>query len=144
MGRKSGRGAHAAGDRGSPWGINLGRRPRNFAQDVHEGRRAGAVGRHIDRCAVQTGAIDNGPDHAVLAKRVKQTVLNGGIRAAAYPDANGVPVAPAGWQSAPLAAVIRDIPDRIENRQVRNPRISAAQPSGRAERARIVLLLAVS
>ena len=87
--------------------------------------RSGAVGMHLDAGAVEAEAVRVPAGRMQLLKRGEQPIEHAAARPAAEPGVDRMPFSEALRQGAPLAAVLQDVQDRIDDCDVRNPHVPA-------------------
>ena len=87
--------------------------------------RSGAVGMHLDAGAVEAEAVRVPAGRMQFPKRGEQPLEHAAARPAAEPGVDRASFSEALRQSAPLAAVLQDVQDRIDDCDVRNPHVFA-------------------
>ena len=87
--------------------------------------RPGAVGMHLDAGAVEAEALRVLADRLLLPERREQPLENAAAGPAAEPGVDRGPFSEALRQGAPLAAVLQDVNDRVDEVDVGNPHVSA-------------------
>ena len=87
--------------------------------------RPGAVGMHLDAGAVEAEAVRVPAGRMQFLKRGEQPIKHAAARPAAEPGVDRMPFSEALRQGAPLAAVLQDVQDRVDEVDVRNPHVPA-------------------
>ena len=80
---------------------------------------------HLDAGAVQRHRLDADAHNLVLLQLLEDPVEDTCLGPAVHAGVDGAPIAEAGWQPAPLAAVLAHIKDRVEHVQIRETDIAA-------------------
>ena len=82
---------------------------------------------HLHAGAVQRDGFDLDAHDLLALQFLEHPVQHAGLGPAPHPRVDGVPVAKAFGQAAPLAAVLCDVQHRIDNLQVGHAHIAALQ-----------------
>ena len=80
---------------------------------------------HLDAGAVQRYGFDLDAYNLRLLQLLEDPVENACLGPAIHTRVDGVPIAKAGRQTAPLAAMFRDVQDRVENIEVGKTDVAA-------------------
>ena len=70
---------------------------------------------HVDDGAVETDRLDLDAGEPLMLRFLEQATQHGSLRPAVHAGVDRVLVAEALWQAAPLAALLRDVEDRIDD-----------------------------
>ena len=95
--------------------------------------RPGAVGMHLGAVAVEAEAVRVLADRFLLPKRGEQPLEHAAAGPAAEPGVDRLPFVETLWQGTPLAAVLQDVPDRVDEDDVRNPHVPALNRQTRVD-----------
>ena len=87
--------------------------------------RPGAVGMHLGAGAVEAEAVRILADRLLLSKRGEQPLEHAAAPPTAKPGIDLEPVAEPLRQGTPLAAVLQDVQNRVDEDDVRNPHVPA-------------------
>ena len=80
---------------------------------------------HLDDGAVEADRLNLHADQLLMLQLLEKPIEYAGFRPAIHARVNGVPVAEAPGQSTPLAAVLRDVQDRVDDLQVTERDVAA-------------------
>jgi len=80
---------------------------------------------YLDDRAVETDRFDLDPHELLMLQFLEQPIQHTGLGPTVHARVDRVPVAEAFWQRAPLAAVFRDVQDRVDYLKVGERDIAA-------------------
>ena len=86
---------------------------------------ARAIRKHVDDGAVETDGLDAGPHELLTLQLREQAIQHAGLRPAVDAGVDRVPVAEAFGQRPPLAAVFRNVQDRVDDIEVADRDVAA-------------------
>ena len=81
-------------------------------------KRTGPIGMNLDGRAVQRNRLQLDAHHLLSLQIIEHPVKHSFLRPSVHPSVDGVPVAEARRQPTPLAALLSDVQNGIENLQV--------------------------
>jgi hypothetical protein len=80
---------------------------------------------YFDYRAVEADRLDLDPYELLMLQFLEQSIQHPRLGPAIHTGVDGVPIAEALWHAAPLAAILRDIQDRVDHLKVTERDISA-------------------